>query len=114
VVVADVSDAVVGISMLGRCYRRKRLKTISCNLWYTYPTRSFFVFVFFSLPFLRYFCPSRLGGGAYPKWEPRAITEGACRRRRSPEGRVAAGASPFPPGFKVLFYGNSYMRQVTV
>ncbi len=27
---------------------------------------------------------------------------------------MAAGASPFPPGFKVLFYGNSYMRQVTV
>lgn len=65
----------------------------------------------FSL-FFRYFCPSRLGGGVYPKWEPRAITEGACKRRRSRAEMMAAGASPFPPGFKVLFYGNSYMRQV--
>ncbi|CAN0539569.1 unnamed protein product, partial [Ectocarpus sp. 12 AP-2014] len=50
-----------------------------------------------------YFCPN-LGTGGYPKWN----TSGACERRP----RSALQNEPLPPGFRVLFYGNSHLRQV--
>lgn len=57
----------------------------------------------------RYFCPN-LGIGGYPKWAPHAVAEGACTSRTREE--MVAGRAPLPPDFKVLFYGNSYVRQV--
>ncbi|CBJ26872.1 hypothetical protein Esi_0048_0094 [Ectocarpus siliculosus] len=50
-----------------------------------------------------YFCPN-LGTGGYPKWS----TSGGCERRE----RSALQNEPLPPGFRVLFYGNSHLRQV--
>ncbi|CAN0042970.1 unnamed protein product [Ectocarpus sp. 13 AM-2016] len=50
-----------------------------------------------------YFCPN-LGTGGYPKWN----TSGGCERRQ----RSALQNEPLPPGFRVLFYGNSHLRQV--
>lgn len=58
----------------------------------------------------RYFCPS-FGGGGYPTWVPRAVAEGLCESKTRDE--LMAGG-PLPPNFKVLVYGNSYMRQVMV
>ncbi|CAN0284373.1 unnamed protein product, partial [Ectocarpus fasciculatus] len=55
----------------------------------------------------RYFCPN-LGSGGYPRWVPRAVARGDCRSVTREE--MSRGA-PFPPDSKVLFYGNSYMRQ---
>ncbi|CAN0140993.1 unnamed protein product, partial [Pylaiella littoralis] len=54
-----------------------------------------------------YFCPN-LGTDGYPVWNPRAVSSGECSVR----GRSALADEPFPPGFKVLFYGNSHLRQV--
>lgn len=57
----------------------------------------------------RYFCPS-LGNESYPKWQPRAVTEGVCESVQ----REQLAKDPFPPNLKVLMYGNSFMRQVSV
>lgn len=58
----------------------------------------------------RYFCPS-LGVRGYPKWVPHSVANGACKSVTRSE-MMAEG--PLPPDFKVLFYGNSHMRQVRV
>ncbi|CAN0123542.1 unnamed protein product [Ectocarpus fasciculatus] len=50
-----------------------------------------------------YFCPN-LGTGGYPKWN----TSGECKRRE----RSALQNEPLPPGFRMLIYGNSHLRQV--
>lgn len=55
----------------------------------------------------RYFCP-HLGSDGYPTWVPRAVSDGKCH---SVSSSLLAEA-PLPPDFKVLVYGNSYMRQL--
>lgn len=54
----------------------------------------------------RYFCPS-LGDEGYPAWVPQAVADGVCKTVTRSDLRRA----PLPPGFKVSFYGNSYLRQ---
>lgn len=55
----------------------------------------------------RYFCPD-LGAEGYPVWRPQAVADGVCRSITRSDLRQA----PLPPNFKVLLYGNSYVRQV--
>lgn len=57
----------------------------------------------------RYFCPSLNSSRGYPKWVPHSVANGACKSVTRGE-MMAEG--PLPPDFKVLFYGNSHMRQV--
>eukprot|EP00752_Nemacystus_decipiens_P012752 g11292.t2 len=56
----------------------------------------------------RYYCPSREPNQGYPQWEPRAVSEGVCNSVT----RRQLSDAPLPPGFKVLVYGNSHLRQV--
>lgn len=56
--------------------------------------------------FDRYFCP-HLGNKGYPQWVSRAAKSGSCVE--IPRSRIAE--APLPPGFKVLVYGNSHLRQ---
>ncbi|CAN0087908.1 unnamed protein product, partial [Pylaiella littoralis] len=56
----------------------------------------------------RYFCPS-LGNDGYPKWVPHAVAQGACKSVTQSD---MSNDGPLPVGFKVLFYGNSHLRQV--
>lgn len=60
--------------------------------------------------YFRYYCPN-LGSDGYPKWVPHAVAQGACKSVTRSE---ISNDGPFPAGMKVLFYGNSYMRQVRV
>lgn len=53
-----------------------------------------------------YFCPN-LGDEGYPKWIPRVVADNECK----PISRDSLRHAPFPPGFRVLFYGNSHLRQ---
>ena len=55
----------------------------------------------------RYFCPNQ-GDSSYPVWEPRAVSQGACRSKPWDD---MIGA-PLPPNAKILLYGNSHLRQV--
>lgn len=55
----------------------------------------------------RYYCPSQ-DGVEYPTWVPQATAQGVCRSTT----RSAMLEIPFPPNFKILFYGNSHLRQV--
>ena len=57
----------------------------------------------------RYFCEHD-DKKAHRKWEPHAESEGICESA----GLSDLSEAPFPPKFKVLFYGNSHMRQVSV
>eukprot|EP00752_Nemacystus_decipiens_P014381 g12791.t1 len=54
-----------------------------------------------------YHCPN-LGTGGYPQWMPRQESSGACKSKPT----ETLEKEPLPPGFKVLFYGNSHLRQV--
>ncbi|CAM9162932.1 unnamed protein product [Scytosiphon promiscuus] len=54
-----------------------------------------------------YHCP-HLGTEGYPKWNPRLVAHGICK----PKSKSDLKHEPFPPDFKVLFYGNSHLRQV--
>lgn len=56
----------------------------------------------------RYFCPDQ-GGSEYPKWVPQAVASGSCASTT----REELSEAPLPPNFKVLFYGNSHLRQVS-
>lgn len=58
-------------------------------------------------PATRYFC-EHLGKESHRRWEPHAEAEGVCKSVSKSE----LSKAPFPPGFKVLFYGNSHLRQV--
>lgn len=55
----------------------------------------------------RYFCPD-LGDQGYRAWVPQAAADGVCKSVTRSDLRQA----PLPPNFKVLVYGNSYLRQV--
>ncbi|CAN0475847.1 unnamed protein product, partial [Laminaria digitata] len=44
----------------------------------------------------------------YPKWTPKAVSNGTCK----PVSRDLFKTDPLPPNFKMLFYGNSHLRQV--
>ncbi|CAM9224832.1 unnamed protein product [Scytosiphon promiscuus] len=55
----------------------------------------------------RYFCP-HLGDDGYQIWAPRAVSDGTCSSMTASQ----LAEAPFPPGFKVLVYGNSHLRQV--
>eukprot|EP00903_Cladosiphon_okamuranus_P011189 g10558.t1 len=55
----------------------------------------------------RYFCPS-LGDKGNPAWVPQAVADGVCKSVTRFDLRQA----PLPPDFKVLVYGNSFLRQV--
>ena len=54
-----------------------------------------------------YVCP-KLGNEGYPMWVPTTVSKGSCK----PLPTSALEEEPFPPNFKVLFYGNSHLRQV--
>eukprot|EP00903_Cladosiphon_okamuranus_P014839 g13740.t1 len=54
-----------------------------------------------------YHCPN-LGKDGYPKWNPPTVSSGFCE----PKDMETLEQAPFPPGFKVLFFGNSHIRQV--
>ncbi|CAN0198178.1 unnamed protein product [Scytosiphon promiscuus] len=54
----------------------------------------------------RYFCP--LAKDGYPRWVPRAVSDGTCSSVTTSQ----LAEAPLPPGFKVLLYGNSYLRQM--
>eukprot|EP00903_Cladosiphon_okamuranus_P012673 g11853.t1 len=55
----------------------------------------------------RYFCESLRGQG-YRSWTPLAVSEGICKSVTP----YQISKAPLPPGFKVLMYGNSHLRQV--
>lgn len=55
----------------------------------------------------RYFCPA-LGDQGNPAWVPEAVSVGVCKSVT----RLDLRQAPLPPNFKVLVYGNSYLRQV--
>lgn len=57
----------------------------------------------------RYFCP-HLGEEAYPLWQPSAALENDCFI----VDRDDLAKAPLPPRAKVLVYGNSHLRQVSV
>lgn len=56
-----------------------------------------------------YHCPN-LGKDGYPKWNPPNVSSGSCK----PKDVETLKQEPFPPGFKVLFFGNSHIRQASV
>lgn len=55
----------------------------------------------------RYFCPD-LGDEGYPAWVPRSVSQGSCKDIPRPDLQK----DPLPPNSRVLFYGNSHLRQV--
>ena len=67
-------------------------------------------------PFVRhcncrsYRCPHLGNDGNYPKWNPPVVSSGAC----TPKDMETLEHEPFPPDFKVLFFGNSHIRQASV